>query len=116
MPSDFHLLRPWALLALVPWAFMAILLRRRRSADEQWKRFIAPHSLPRLVIGRGEHRLLTPGVLVFSFLFLAIAALSGPTWEREKPPFTEDKAPLVICLDLSPTMRAIDIQPSRLDR
>ena len=37
-------------------------------------------------------------------------------WTRERPPFTEDKAPLVIALDLSPGMDAIDVQPTRLER
>jgi Ca-activated chloride channel family protein len=31
-------------------------------------------------------------------------------------PFTEDKAPLVIALDLSQTMDAIDLDPTRLER
>jgi Ca-activated chloride channel homolog len=116
MPGDFHLLRPWALWALIPWGILAVLLWRRGSAKEQWRRFIAPHLLKRLITGRAERKWLTPGVLVFSLLFLSIAALSGPTWRREKPPFTEDRAPLVICLDLSRSMEAIDIQPSRLGR
>ncbi|MBI4893024.1 MAG: VWA domain-containing protein [Acidobacteria bacterium] len=109
-------MRPWALWALIPWGILAVLLRRQGSATEQWGKFIAPHLLKRLIVGRSEWRLLTPGVLVFLLLFLSIAALSGPTWQREKPPFSEDKAPLVICLDLSSSMEAIDLQPSRLER
>src|SRR4029078_11881676 len=38
------------------------------------------------------------------------------TWQRQRPPFVEDKAPLALVIDLSPTMDAIDITPSRLDR
>ena len=32
------------------------------------------------------------------------------------PPFTEDTAPLVIVLDLSTSMNAVDVQPTRLER
>jgi len=47
---------------------------------------------------------------------LGAVAVGGPAWKREQPPFTEDKAPLVIALDLSQTMDAIDLDPTRLER
>lgn len=42
--------------------------------------------------------------------------MAGPTRRCEQPPFTEDKAPLVVALDLSRDMDAIDVQPTRLER
>ena len=53
---------------------------------------------------------------VATAMTLGIVALSGPTWRRELPPFVEDKAPLMIALSLSSSMRETDIAPSRLDR
>jgi Ca-activated chloride channel family protein len=47
---------------------------------------------------------------------MGILALIGPTWERQKTPFVQDEAPLVVALDLSQSMNAIDVQPTRLQR
>ncbi|WP_158001407.1 VWA domain-containing protein [Cupriavidus basilensis] len=49
-------------------------------------------------------------------LVLIGLAAAGPAWEREPPPFTEDKAPLVIAIDLSHSMDAVDLAPTRLER
>ena len=47
---------------------------------------------------------------------MGILALSGPTWKRQKTPFVQDETPLVVALDLSQSMNAIDVQPTRLQR
>ena len=54
--------------------------------------------------------------LVAGLLALGAIAAAGPTWQRERPPFVEDTAPLAIAIDLSPTMDAIDVTPTRLER
>jgi Ca-activated chloride channel homolog len=54
--------------------------------------------------------------MICLLIALGAIALAGPTWRREQPPFTEDKAPLVIALDLSQTMDAIDLDPTRIER
>ena len=41
---------------------------------------------------------------------------SGPTWEKRPQPVFKDKSALVIALDLSSSMDAADIKPSRLTR
>ena len=114
--ADFHFLRPWVLWGLLLWAVLFLILRRRQSAVEQWKGVVAPHLLEHLVVPTPGRAWLRPYHLVFGVLLLTIFALAGPAWEREAPPFVEDTAPLVIALDLSPEMDAIDIQPSRVER
>jgi Ca-activated chloride channel family protein len=52
--------------------------------------------------------------MVAALIVLGAIAVAGPAWKREQPPFTEDKAPLVLALDLSETMNAIDLDPTRL--
>ena len=47
---------------------------------------------------------------VVGTLILASIGLAGPTWEREETPFSEDTAPLVLALQLSPTMDAKGLQ------
>lgn len=47
---------------------------------------------------------------------LAILSLAGPAWEKRPQPVFKDKSALVIALDLSNSMDAADIKPSRLTR
>ncbi len=77
---------------------------------------IAPHLLAHLVVQPHRRWRLRPAVLVAAALALAIVAVAGPSWRRELPPFVEDKAPLMIALDVSSTMGRQDVAPSRLDR
>lgn len=116
MIEQFHFLRPIFLLALlVP---VAIIWLSSRSTDvrNQWKGMIEPHLLDKLLVDGSAGSRLRPLWFLAAVLFLSIIAASGPTWERELPPFVEDTAPLVIAVDLSPTMDAIDVSPSRLER
>lgn len=48
--------------------------------------------------------------------FLAVLALAGPTYERLPTPVFRDQSALVLVLDLSPSMNASDLKPSRLER
>ena len=116
MIGDFHFLRPewlWGLPAAVALFWAA---SRREDLRARWGSIIAPHLLDHLILGRREYRRLRPVHLTTAVLALGSVALAGPTWEREKPPFVEDKAPLAIAIDLSQTMDAIDVSPTRLER
>ena len=116
MIEDFHLLRPWWLLALAVPAIIVWMSSRSTDTRRQWKGLIEPHLLDSLVVDTAPGSRMRPSWLLALVLALAILAASGPTWERELPPFVEDTAPLVIAIDLSPTMDAIDVTPSRLER
>jgi Ca-activated chloride channel homolog len=112
----FHLLRPQWLVALVPvFAILALVLWRQR-AETQWGGVVASHLLKHLIVRPHRKWGINPIWLVATAMTLGIVALSGPTWRRELPPFVEDKAPLMIALSLSSSMRETDIAPSRLDR
>jgi len=114
--ENFHFLRPFWLLALVPAVFLTILIWRRQDAKRAWRSVIADHLLSHLLVGVEQRGWLRPVHLLFAAWIIGIIALSGPTWRREPSPFTEDTAALVIALEVSPTMMARDIQPSRLQR
>lgn len=115
MLESLHFLRPQWLLVLVPTVLFYIVVRRS-SPEHQWRRIIAPHLLQHLKVSGDTSILFRPLHLITLLLALGAVALAGPTWERERSPFAEDTAPLVIALDLSVTMNAVDIQPSRLER
>jgi Ca-activated chloride channel family protein len=114
--SAFHFLRPPWLLALAPIAVFVILTRVRADPARQWRGTIAPHLLAHLRVGIAGRAWFRPLHLIAVFGFLTALAAAGPTWEREASPFTEDTAPLVVALDVSRTMNAVDVQPTRLER
>lgn len=116
MMGDFHFLRPWWLLVLLAAALLVFLITRRGDARARWKDLIAPHLLDRLLIDQESRRRWQPVHFVGLVIALGGLAAAGPTWQRQQPPFVEDKAPLVLVIDLSRTMDAIDITPSRLER
>jgi Ca-activated chloride channel family protein len=112
----FHFLRPlW--LVLIPFAiWLHFRLRHGLSVSKQWQTVIAPHLLANLRVGGKNANIVRPYQLMTGSFILASMALSGPTWQREITPFTQDRAPLVIALELTPTMLAIDQSPTRLER
>lgn len=114
--TNFHFLRPQWLWALVPVLGFSLLLSRRLDPERQWRRLIAPHLLTHLRIGAEDGFRLRPIHLVTMVALFATLGVAGPTWNREISPFAEDTAPLVIALDLSQSMNAVDVQPSRLER
>ncbi len=116
MLDDFHFLRPWWLLALVPAALLLWLIWRAADSNRQWRKVIAPHLLPHLVGNREQASRLRPFGLLVPIWLLSILALAGPAWEKESSPFSTDSAALVIVFNSSKTMLAQDIQPSRLQR
>jgi Ca-activated chloride channel family protein len=116
MLSDFHFLRPEWLLALPVVIAVSLALARRRLGSGSWQAVVAaplaPHVLSRSAVGRGDSRwwLLGLGGV------LAVLALAGPAWQRiDQPVFRSDQA-LVLALDLSRSMDAQDIAPSRVLR
>lgn len=112
----FHLLRPWWLIAIIPAALILWLIIRRERGDLQWNGAVSPHLLKHMIVTPDLVRRIRPVYLVFAALVAGIIALAGPTWRRELPPFVEDKAPLMIGLDVSASMGQTDVAPSRLER
>ena len=114
--SQFHFLRPWWLLALAPALWLVWMIHRHQDAARPWRGVIADHLLPHLLAEGRRRRRLQPVHLLLPIWLLATLALSGPTWQREPAPFADDEAALVIVIEVTPTMLAQDIQPSRLAR
>ncbi len=110
-------LRPHALWLLIPViALYAFLVWRRGAALRNWRAHIAEHLLDRLIVGTGKQRGLRPVHLLGFVLVLGVLAVAGPAWRREPSPFTEDAATLMVAIDLSKTMEAKDVRPSRYER
>ncbi|QII85495.1 VWA domain-containing protein [Bordetella hinzii] len=112
--SAFHFLRP-AWLWLLPLALVLLALWRLRQGAGRWSGHIAPQLLPYLTLGPGGGRGLRPVQVLALMLGLGGLAAAGPTWQRDTPAFLDNTAPLIAAVDLSPSMDANDVPPSRLE-
>ena len=114
--TDFHFIRPWWLLALVPLALLTWALHRRQDSAHAWRGVIAPHLLPFLLSGQDRASRFSPLLLIAIGWFISIVAIAGPTWRREPAPFADDTAALSIVIKVTPSMTTEDVPPSRLGR
>ena len=114
--SEFHLLRPSWLLSLLPLLLVWWALWRGQDSYAQLKKVVSPHLLEHLVVGERAGRRLRPVHLLSAVWLVSAFALAGPAWEKEPAPFADDDAGLVVLLKVSGTMKATDVQPSRLER
>lgn len=114
--ADFHFLRPLWLWGLVPAGLLVWVVGWRDNVRRRWRGSIAPHLLDALVVERQRRWRVRPVHLTATLIALGAVALAGPAWEQERPPFVEDKAPLAVAIDLSRTMDAVDVSPTRLER
>jgi Ca-activated chloride channel homolog len=113
---SLQFLRPEWFLALVVIAILAILIYRRRLVSRDWAAVIDASLLPHLLSDRthSSNRWWFWVALLISLL--VVTALAGPVWKKLKQPVFKQQSALVIGLDLSTSMNAQDIKPSRLAR
>ncbi|VVD61941.1 vWA domain-containing protein [Pandoraea commovens] len=114
--SAFHFLRPLWLWLLVPAVLLPLVWRRRSDVRARWRKFIAPELLEHLLVGDTRTYRLQPVHTLAVLLAVGAVAAAGPTWEQVRPPFSQDKAPMVIALALNRSMDATDVPPTRLER
>ena len=116
MMELFHFLRPWWLLALLPLPLLLWRLQRRQTGLQAWSRLCDPHLLAHLLISSTERRRRWYAVLIGLGWLLGVLALAGPSWSQQPLPVFTNQAARVILLDLSLSMNAADLKPSRLQR
>ncbi|MEE4202828.1 MAG: VWA domain-containing protein [Halieaceae bacterium] len=117
MIDGFHLLHPQILYGLLALPVAAWLIRRRRHRVGSWQQEIDPNLLPWLVpTGRQQRAGLPPVIWPLVLLALTVVAAAGPSLQRAEVPVFQRADAQVIVMDLSDSMRATDIQPSRAQR
>ena len=116
MLANFHWLRPDWLWALPLIGLMTYALGRRQLAPGSWQRIIDPALAP-YILSRTQIKGLTyRWWLILIGGVLAVTALAGPSWNRVEQPVFRSEQAIVIALDLSRSMDAQDLTPSRLTR
>jgi len=116
MLGEFHFLRPewlWAIPAVIA---LAVLLAKRELGPGNWQNVVDPALVPHVLSGSANRGGGLRWWLVGLTGVIAVLSLAGPAWQRiEQPVFRSDQA-LVVALDLSRSMDAQDVSPSRLLR
>ncbi len=117
--SDFHFIRPLWLLALIPLVGVVWLSWHKKWRIGNWQAVCDAELLPYLLQEQPSSlhkRGFAPLALAALLALLAVISLAGPTWQRLPAPVFRNESALVIALNLSITMEAADISPSRLVR
>ena len=114
--ADFHFIRGYYLLLLIPILTLWWRIRSKPLAETKLPTGIAPHLAEALLLGKEDTRRTQPIDAAMIIATLVIFAASGPTWSRAPNPLIADTAPLVIALKVTDSMESSDLAPSRLDR
>ena len=116
MLETFHLLRPWWLLALIPVSIIVFYWVKRNYGSSKWTSAISRELLEVLLEDNtGKSSRFLSGVLVATML-LVLVGLSGPAWQKLPQEVEQKQDTLIILLDLSLSMFANDLKPSRIER
>ena len=115
----FHFLRPWWFLGLAPVALIVGFYSWHKHHAGNWSTIINPELLPFLMQGKAPSDGLSTKSLITTLTLawiICITSLAGPTWEQLPQPVHRQDSALIIVFDLSPSMLAADLAPSRLVR
>ncbi len=113
----FHFLRPWWLLTIPLWMLLSYAVWEKRRQGSGWAKMCDPALLTYLVgdtPASGKSGFRMTAIMLSGIL--TIAALAGPVWRQWPQPVFRARSGMIIVLDLSRSMLAGDIKPSRMVR
>jgi len=115
--STLHFIRADWFYAFIPLLIFLILSFKTSQDEKNWQSVIDPQLMP-FVLSKSSRkkRRRYPLFLTFIAASLCIIALAGPVYKKLPQPVYREQSSLVILLDLSQSMNATDIKPSRLSR
>lgn len=107
--SDFQLLHPAWLYAIIPAIFLSVWLYRKPKTTS----LIANHLSQQLGLDQTRTHSSVVGLLLSAWL-IAIIALAGPSFEKQQVPSFGVNNARVIVMDMTLSMYATDLTPNRL--
>jgi Ca-activated chloride channel homolog len=128
MSESLEWLRPGWLVALPLGLALMWLWWRAQAGGGRWRGLVDPALLPHLLGRRPAGGRFTSAHggrftsahsalgIAATALALACVALAGPSWRSQPAPLIRDLSARIVVLDLSPSMDAVDVIPSRLER
>ena len=114
--AQFHFLRPIWLTALLPAFILWLCFWHQKNRAINWRGAIDPNLLGHLLEDSGRSSPRWPWLLLLLAWLLSCIAMAGPSWQKIPQPVHQKQDGLVIVIDLSLSMYAEDIKPSRLTR
>lgn len=114
--ENLHFLRADWFYALIPLIIFLLLAYTRKDSTQNWQKVIDEKLQPFVLRHSSGKRRRYPLLLTFIAASLCITALAGPVYKELPQPVYREQSSLVILLDLSQSMNANDIKPSRLER
>jgi Ca-activated chloride channel family protein len=97
-------------------AIVAFAMAKRALAPGNWQRVIDPALVPYVLSRSASKRHSYRWWLMALGGAITVIALAGPAWNRMEQPVFRSEQAMVIALDLSRSMDAQDLTPSRLTR
>jgi Ca-activated chloride channel family protein len=116
MPAEFHFLRPDWLWAMPVVVAAAIFFARRRLGAGSWHDVIHPSLAPYVLSSSPSRNADYRWWLLAIAGLIGVLSLAGPAWQRMEQPVFRSEQAIVVALDLSRSMDAQDVAPSRLLR
>ncbi|HCH01442.1 MAG TPA: hypothetical protein DEV85_06085 [Vibrio sp.] len=107
--SDFQLLNPTWLYAIIPAVLLSVWLYRKPKTTS----LIANHLSQQLGLDQTKTHSSVVGVLLSAWL-IAIIALAGPSFQKQQVPSFGVNNARVIVMDMTLSMYATDLAPNRL--
>lgn len=114
--EQLRFLRPDWFYAFIALLIFIVLMLRRHKSSIRWKAVVDAQLLPYMLTGSSSKSSRFPLLLTFIAISLGIVAAAGPVVEKLPQPVFREQSALVIALDLSQSMDASDLKPSRLQR
>lgn len=113
---EMQFLRPEWILMIIPLLILAWFFWSKKLFSRDWESVIDPRLLPHLLVGKAGRQSIWPIVFWLSLGLIVVIAMAGPVWKKLPLPVFKQQSALVIILDLSRSMNAQDVKPSRLIR
>ncbi|MCR9258379.1 MAG: VWA domain-containing protein [Pseudomonadaceae bacterium] len=116
MFETFHFLRPLWLAALPLLVLLAWYWVRKTQSGSGWESSIDDSLLNVLLDGAHKQANRSIGLILIAALAAASIGVAGPTWQKLPQSVEQKNDALIILLDLSLSMLAEDVKPSRIER
>lgn len=114
--NNLHFIRIEWFYAFIPLILFLFFSYNKISTNKNWHTVIDEQLLPFVLNSSNNKRRRYPLLLIFIAASLCITALAGPVYKKLPQPVYREQSSLVVLLDLSQSMNASDVKPSRLAR
>jgi Ca-activated chloride channel homolog len=114
--NNLHFIRADWFYAFIPLLLFLLLSLKRTGDSKNWRSVVDTKLLPFVLSTSSGKQRRYPLLLVLIAGSLCITALAGPVYKKLPQPVYREQSSLVVLLDLSQSMNATDVKPSRLAR